>query len=48
MHVAPDGSIIYRSGMNPKINANFRIFTPLDFIAAISDPRQELPACPLQ
>ncbi len=36
MHVAPDGTIIYRSGMNPKINANFRIFTPLDFIAAIT------------
>jgi hypothetical protein len=36
MHVAPDGAIIYRSGMNPKINANFRIFTPLDFIAAIT------------
>jgi hypothetical protein len=36
MHVAPDGTIIYRSGMNPKVNANFRIFTPLDFIAAIT------------
>ncbi|NCD34877.1 MAG: hypothetical protein EOL87_15855 [Spartobacteria bacterium] len=36
MHLGPDGTIIYRSGMNPKINANFRIFTPLDFIAAIT------------
>jgi hypothetical protein len=36
MHLGPDGTIIYRSGMNPKVNANFRIFTPLDFIAAIT------------
>ncbi|NCC50455.1 MAG: hypothetical protein EOM20_04480 [Spartobacteria bacterium] len=36
MHLSSDGTIIYRSGMNPKVNANFRIFTPLDFIAAIT------------
>jgi hypothetical protein len=28
--------IIYRSGMNPKIHRNFEIFTPCDFIAAIT------------
>lgn len=32
----PDGSIIYRSGMNPKIQCNFEVFTPCDFIAAIT------------
>ena len=32
----PDGSIIYRSGMNPKIQRNFEVFTPCDFIAAIT------------
>jgi len=31
-----DGSVIYRSGMNPKINRNFQIFIPCDFIAAIT------------
>jgi hypothetical protein len=31
-----DGTVIYRSGMNPKINRNFQIFTPCDFIAAIT------------
>jgi hypothetical protein len=32
----PDGSIIYRSGMNPKIQRNFEVFTPCEFIAAIT------------
>ena len=32
----PDGSIIYRSGMNSKIQRNFEIFTPCGFIAAIT------------
>jgi len=32
----PDGSIIYRSGLNPKIQRNFEVFTPCDFIAAIT------------
>ena len=37
MHPDPaSGTIIYRSGMNPKINRNFEIFTPCDFIAAIT------------
>ena len=31
-----DGTVIYRSGKNPKINRNFQIFTPCDFIAAIT------------
>ena len=30
------GSIIYRSGLNPKIQRNFEVFTPCDFIAAIT------------
>jgi hypothetical protein len=30
------GTIIYRSGMNPNIRRNFEIFTPCDFIAAIT------------
>jgi Zn finger protein HypA/HybF involved in hydrogenase expression len=33
---APDGTIIYRSGMNPKIKRNFQVFSPCDFIAAIT------------
>jgi len=32
----PDGSIIYRSGLNPKIQRHFEVFTPCDFIAAIT------------
>ncbi len=32
----PDGAIIYHSGMNPKIQRNFEVFTPCDFIAAIT------------
>ena len=32
----PDGSVLYRSGMNEKIHRNFEIFTPCDFIAAIT------------
>ena len=32
----PGGSIIYRSGMNEKIRRNFEVFTPCDFIAAIT------------
>jgi hypothetical protein len=32
----PDGSIIYHSGMNPKIQRNFEVFAPCDFIAAIT------------
>ena len=34
--VSPEGSIIYRSGLNPKIQRNFEVFTPCDFIAAIT------------
>jgi hypothetical protein len=29
-------SIIYRSGMNPKIQRNFEVFSPCDFIARIT------------
>ena len=32
----PDGSVIYRSGLNPKIQRNFEVFSPCDFIAAIT------------
>lgn len=32
----PGGPIIYRSAMNPKIQRNFEVFTPCDFIAAIT------------
>ena len=32
----PDGSVLYRSGLNPKIQRNFEVFTPCDFIAAIT------------
>jgi hypothetical protein len=31
-------SIIYRSGMNPKIQRNFEVFSPYDFIARIIQP----------
>ncbi len=30
------GSILYLSGMNKKIGRNFEVFTPCDFIAAIT------------
>jgi hypothetical protein len=37
MQVNPSGdSIIYRSGMNEKIHRNFEVFSPCDFIAAIT------------
>jgi Zn finger protein HypA/HybF involved in hydrogenase expression len=32
----PGDSIIYRSAMNPKIQRNFEVFSPCDFIAAIT------------
>ena len=32
----PDGSIIYHSGMNLKIQRNFEVFPPREFIAAIT------------
>ena len=32
----PDGSIIYRSGLNPKIQRNFEVFSPCDFISKIT------------
>ena len=32
----PDGSVLYRSGLNPKIQRNFEVFTPCGFIAAIT------------
>ena len=34
--VSAFGSILYRSGMNKKIGRNFEVFTPCDFIAAIT------------
>jgi hypothetical protein len=33
---APKDTVIYRSRLNPKINRNFEIFTPTDFLAAIT------------
>ena len=35
-HAQAGGSIIYRSGMNEKIHRNFEVFSPCDFIAAIT------------
>ena len=35
-HAQAGGSIIYRSGLNPKIQRNFEVFSPCDFIAAIT------------
>ena len=32
----PEGSVLYRSGLNPKIQRNFEVFSPCDFIAAIT------------
>jgi hypothetical protein len=32
----PGGPVIYRSGMNEKIHRNFEVFSPCDFIAAIT------------
>ncbi len=31
---SPTDTIIYRSRLNPKINRNFEVFTPMDFLAA--------------
>jgi len=33
---SPTDTIIYRSKLNPKINRNFEVFTPTDFLAAIT------------
>jgi len=33
---SPTDTIIYRSKLNPKINRNFQVFTPTDFLAAIT------------
>jgi hypothetical protein len=32
----PEGSVLYRSALNPKIQRNFEVFSPCDFIAAIT------------
>ena len=32
----PAGSVLYRSAMNPKIQRNFEVFSPCDFIGAIT------------
>lgn len=32
----PEGSVLYRSGLNQKIQHNFEVFTPCEFIAAIT------------
>lgn len=33
---SPTDTVIYRSRLNPKINRNFQVFTPTDFLAAIT------------
>ena len=33
---SPTDTVIYRSKLNPKINRNFEVFTPTDFLAAIT------------
>jgi hypothetical protein len=33
---SPTDTVIYRSRLNPKINRNFEVFTPTDFLAAIT------------
>ena len=32
----PKDTVIYRSRLNPKINRNFQIFDPVDFLAVLS------------
>jgi len=36
---SPQGSSIYRCGITPKIQRNFKAFTPSDFIAAVPEQR---------
>ena len=36
---SPTDTVIYRSKLNPKINRNFEVFTPTDFLAAITQHR---------
>ena len=33
---SPTDTVLYRSRLNPKINRNFEVFTPTDFLAAIT------------
>ena len=33
---SPTDTIIYRSKLNPKINRNFEVFDPVDFLAVLS------------
>ena len=33
---SPNNTIIYRSKLNPKINRNFEVFDPVDFLAVLS------------
>ncbi len=33
---SPTDTVIYRSKLNPKINRNFEVFTPPEFLAAIT------------
>jgi hypothetical protein len=40
----PTDMVIYRSRLNAKINRNFKVFNPTDFLAAIPrDPATRLP-----
>ncbi len=36
MRLTDPGAIVYRSGINPKIKRNFEVFSPTDFIAAVT------------
>ena len=33
---SPTDTVIYRSKLNPKINCNFEVFDPVDFLATLS------------
>ena len=33
---SPSDNVIYRSRLNAKINRNFEVFTPTDFLAAVT------------
>ncbi len=35
---SPTDTIIYRFKLNPKINRNFEVFDPVDFLAGLSQP----------
>jgi hypothetical protein len=44
---SPGDTVIYRSRLNAKINRNFEMFTPTDFLAASAGWRLEAAGCRL-